>query len=86
MVLLESVYCVTFNPLLFNLWGLNHSFKIFILGILPCAVSSAVIAIKINNNLGFPSWPSDLRIYPPMQGTWIQYLVKELRSHMPQSN
>jgi len=27
-----------------------------------------------------------LRILPAMQGTWVQFLVRELRSHTPQSN
>ena len=27
-----------------------------------------------------------LRIYLVMQGTWVQSLVRELRSHMPQGN
>ena len=27
-----------------------------------------------------------LRIHLPMKGTWVQYLVGELRSHMPRGN
>jgi len=37
--------------------------------------------------LGLPWWPSDfLRILLPMQGTWVQSLVQELRSHMSWGN
>ena len=35
---------------------------------------------------GLPWWFSDLTVCLPMQGTWVQSLVRELRPHMPWGN
>ena len=47
--------------------------------------------IKLNNSIKIQSLGTSLvvqclRIRLPMQGTWVQSLVRELRSHMPRGN
>ena len=41
--------------------------------------------VEITSVMGLP-WCSKLIIHLPMQRTWIQSLVRELRSHMMQGN
>ena len=52
-----------------------------------CLTSLVIGKTQIKNHVrGFCDMVQWLRIYLPMQGTWVQSLVGELRSYMLQGN
>ena len=53
-----------------------------------CAIFNALLAVNLkkSHNVGSSLVVQWLRIQLTMQGTWVQSLVMELRSHMPWGN